>query len=74
MISDSVKQVCIEDEENAALTDIEETDAWDGMDDEELGEQLVDLAVCLNDDKSDMTWMPRKESRKEKKRKLGNDI
>ena len=35
VISDSVKQVCIEDED-AALTDVEETDAWDGIDNEEL--------------------------------------
>ena len=48
VISDSVKQVCIEEE------DIEETDAWDGIDDEELSQQLVHL---LDDDRSDMTWM-----------------
>ncbi len=54
VISDSVK---IEEEEDA-LTDIEETDAWEGIDNEELCQQLVDLSVCLNDDQSDMTWMP----------------
>jgi hypothetical protein len=35
VISDSVKQVCIEDED-VALTDVEETDAWDGIDNNKL--------------------------------------
>ena len=80
VISDSVKQVCIEEEDNAALTDIEETDAWDGIDDEELSQQLVHLAICLDDDRSDMTWMLSKrlkELQKENRRKLtklGNDV
>ena len=80
VISDSVKQVWIEEKDNAALTDIEETDAWDGMDNEDPGKQLVDLAICLDNDWSDMTWLLSrrlKELRKEKKRKLielGNDV
>ena len=52
--SDSVKQVCIEEEDNAAPTDVEETDAWDGIDDEKPSQQLVDLTICLDDDRSDM--------------------
>ena len=62
-----------EEEEEAAHTDIEEIDAWESVDNEDLCQQLVDLVCLHGDDLLDETWLPSrrlKEIRREKQRKL----